>query len=242
MIALFFLDSKVTDRICPAKKRVVVTSEEQTKEEKDESGESLLTLLVTEKNEIENNFVRWEPSKRIHILITALITIVSLGSNYQLFHIITDPLNLVKMEIVIWGAIAAGCIDLREQRIPNLVTAIMAIAGILLLITGLALKQDGAVAYIHSSVFATVICTITLVVLSLLTKHGIGEGDIKLIASMAIIGGVNLVIGTLFFASCLSAVIALSLVLTRKLNMKSSMPFGPFIMIGCLLTTIFMQF
>lgn len=225
--AWLFLQEEFTDRICSGKKQLLESKAESDSEEN---------------LDFENNVARWKPSKQIHILITIIISLLAAGSAYQLFSIITDPINIVKVILIMMGVISAGCVDWREQRIPNMITAIMAVLGIGLLILGVVIGQEGAMAYIHSSVFATVVSVVILIILSLLTRHGIGNGDIKLIGAMAIAGGVNMVIGTLFFASILSAVAAMFLVLVKKMNIKSSIPFGPFIMFGCLITIIMMQF
>ena len=195
-----------------------------------------------DENDSENKFVRWKPSKQIHIVLSIVIGMMAAGSYYQLFRVVSDPINICKMILVVNGVIVAGCVDLRERIIPNRITGCMAIGGILLLVLGAVSKQNGAMAYIYSSVFATIVSVSVLCILSFITRQGMGFGDIKLIGAIGIIGGVTIVIGTLFIATILSAIVACILLGFRRMEPKSVIPFGPFIMTGCMLTVMLLQF
>jgi len=63
----------------------------------------------------------------------------------------------------------------------------------------------------------------------------IGFGDIKLVLLMGLFLGPNRVLVALFLAFTLGAIIGLGLVIGTKKNMRSEIPFGPFLISGTLI-------
>ena len=63
-------------------------------------------------------------------------------------------------------------------------------------------------------------------------------GDAKLIGALGALCGGVCVMGTLFFGTLLAALCAVFLLLTKKATMKYTMPFGPFIFAGYLITIV----
>ena len=103
-------------------------------------------------------------------------------------------------------------------------------------------SQEGATAYIFSSVFASIAVAIFMIVASLLTRQGIGMGDIKLLTALALLGGVNTIGWTLIFGVAVCAVAAVFFLITKKKTVRGTMPFGPFILIGYIITIILNKF
>ena len=62
-----------------------------------------------------------------------------------------------------------------------------------------------------------------------------GGGDIKLLAALGVLLGWKLTLDGLLLGFFLGALVAIMLLLLRRLNRKSHLPFGPFICAGCLL-------
>lgn len=172
---------------------------------------------------------------RIYIL-TGIIFIASFAACISIFMNVSDILNIVKMNISLVCLTGAAAMDYREHRIPNIYPLILAICSIVCLGIGYFSNQAGATSYIVSSVIATVGVAICLLLAKVLTKQGIGLGDIKLLCALALMGGVYAICGTIFFAMTVCAVLAVVLLATRKKNMQSSLPFGPFILMGYLIT------
>jgi prepilin signal peptidase PulO-like enzyme (type II secretory pathway) len=73
--------------------------------------------------------------------------------------------------------------------------------------------------------------------LVLLTKgKGMGGGDVKLGFLMGLVAGYPNVLLALFLAFVLGALAGLALILTGKAKMKSMLPFGPFLVLGLLVS------
>lgn len=169
--------------------------------------------------------------KKIYI-VTAVIFLISLMTALSILQSITEPLNIVKMFTALVMLVGSACFDYREKRIPNIFPLILSVSGIVLLILGHILQQNGAMSYVISSTFATVGCAICLTVASALTKQGIGAGDIKLMSALAIVGGVHMICGVLFFSVVSCSIAALYFIITKKKSLKETVPFGPFIFLG----------
>lgn len=72
-----------------------------------------------------------------------------------------------------------------------------------------------------------------------LTKRkGIGFGDVKFSFLIGLIFGFPGVIYALYIAFLTGAAIGTILVLWRKKNLKTSIPFGPFLVLGCIVTLL----
>jgi len=71
-----------------------------------------------------------------------------------------------------------------------------------------------------------------LTVLALVSKGGMGGGDIKLFALIGLGLGVETVLFALFYSCLWGTVVGLPLRLTGKIKARQPIPFGPFILLG----------
>lgn len=163
---------------------------------------------------------------------TVLIFLVAFLTSLKILTEVTDVLNVCKMLIALVILTGSACFDFREHRIPNIFPLMLSISGVVFLILGIVIKQNGAMSYVVSSAFATFGCVIGLMVAAALTNNGIGAGDVKLMGALALLGGVYLVCGVLCFSVFACAIVAVFLLLLKKKTLKEAVPFGPFILIG----------
>jgi len=70
----------------------------------------------------------------------------------------------------------------------------------------------------------------------ILTKGGMGAGDMKLFAVLGIVLGWKGILVTLFLASFLGAIFGLFLIRINKANRKHPIPFGPYIVVAALIS------
>lgn len=125
-------------------------------------------------------------------------------------------------------------IDLRLMIIPDVISIPM------ILLTPL-------VIYFHpdldwkSSLIGTVVGGLSLYVVAWLywfvrREVGLGFGDVKLLAAIGGWLGYQAIIPTIFLGSVLGAVFGLvALFVVKSMNLKSALPFGPFLAIGAFL-------
>ena len=75
--------------------------------------------------------------------------------------------------------------------------------------------------------------------LAVLSRGGMGGGDIKFIAAAGALLGWQKVLLVIFLGAILGSVIGLALMILQKKDRKSQIPFGPFLAIGTLIAIFF---
>ncbi len=148
-------------------------------------------------------------------------------------------------ELFAYGLMCAMCveqslIDITTHRLTRSVTMRAAfIGGPLLSIAAIANNQPGKIGVMALSFTATLL---TFMTLSLASKRGIGAGDVRLAAALAMfLGylGATYVLQGLALGFMLGGVVALLLLITRKANRNTRIAFGPYICIGAMAVVLF---
>ena len=148
-------------------------------------------------------------------------------------------------ELFAYGLMCAMCveqslIDITTHRLTRSVTMRAAfIGGPLLSITAIANNQPGKIGVMALSFTATLL---TFMALSLASKRGIGAGDVRLAAVLAMfLGylGATYVFQGLALGFMLGGVVALLLLISRKATRNTRIAFGPYICIGAMAVVLF---
>lgn len=201
--------------------------------DKDLSNKTRL-LRPKEPDEAEDKDIK----KTVRLIISVCVLFVTLGASLYMASTEIDWLGFMKMSVGTICLSGAASNDYRDHRISNIFPLIMAVCAIVFLGIGYFSSQNGATAYIFSSIFAAVVVAIFMILASILTRRGVGMGDIKLLTALALLGGVNTIGWTLIFGVGLCAIVAVILLITKKKSIKGTLPFGPFIFIGYILTIL----
>ena len=125
-------------------------------------------------------------------------------------------------------------IDFRYKKIPN-----RCILGLILIRTFCILWQGiqtGSMISVFINSFAGFVTGLAvLAVISLISKKGLGAGDIKMYAAIGYFIGCSGVLDILMYSSFFCTVVGLFLVIIKKCRMKSLVPMAPFAFIGTML-------
>lgn len=73
----------------------------------------------------------------------------------------------------------------------------------------------------------------------ILKKEAMGMGDVKLIAMIGAFVGWKLVLIAIFFASLLGSFVGLALIISKRADLQSKIPFGPYLCMGSILSIFF---
>lgn len=176
------------------------------------------------------------------MLFSFIIAAGAAATIWRLTAVSHDVLNVLKLSVALVCLTGSACVDYIEHRIPNFFPGVLAVSAMLFLVIGILTKQEGALAYLFSSFFAALVCAVCLIISNFLSHNGIGLGDIKLITALALMGGVYIAGGTLFFSMTVCALVSGYLLITKKKTMKEGVPFGPFILLGYILTICIVKF
>lgn len=197
---------------------------------------------VFRNSDSNESFTSKEISKAEKIVLLVIAALLCFASTMKIMDKVHDIIGIIKMLVCLLGLLGAACFDYREHRIPNIFPLAIAIAAVLLLGLGVLAEQTGAIAYITTGVLSSVVCGLVLVAASVITKQGIGAGDIKLICAIALIAGVYAVMGTLFFGVLTCSVYGIIALILKKKSVSSAVPFGPFLLLGYVLTLFLIHF
>lgn len=173
------------------------------------------------------------------ILLLGVVFVISFFAAMRIFQRVGEPINLLKMLVALVSLTGCACVDFREKRIPNFFPAIMALSAVILLAIGYCTHQNGAKSYIVSGLISAAGSAVMLSVAALLTKGGIGAGDIKTLSALGLLCGVYTLCETVFVGMALCAVVGIAALATKKKKLQESLPFGPFILVGFAVSVIF---
>ena len=135
--------------------------------------------------------------------------------------------------VLISVGVPLSIMDIISRRLPNVLTsALFVLSAIIISISGIV---DHASSRVISSFIDSLVLSISFLIVSFATRGGMGMGDVKLSAGIGLIAGFygtqTLFLST-FLSFILGALVGVALLLLRKGNLKTTLPFGPFMIIG----------
>lgn len=171
---------------------------------------------------------RYVPSLYV-TLITALVCGVLAAA--------TGP----RPELAVWlllapFAVLLALVDRNVHRLPDQLTLPLAAASAVLLGLAALLPEDGG--SWPTALLGGLVLGVCYFVLFLINPNGMGFGDVKLALALGVVlgwyGWLVLFVGA-FAGFLLGSLYGLGLMLLRRANRKSAIPFGPFMIAGTLL-------
>ncbi len=136
---------------------------------------------------------------------------------------------------VLW---ACAWVDIKSRIIPNKILLI----GLLIrcvLIAVESLHSPGEVRYILlSSIVAAVALFIGSILCRLVSRDSIGFGDVKLLSFMGFCMQNDRIWGAVFLSAIISFVYSLYLMVCKKANRKTEIPFAPLLLAGTIAASI----
>ena len=127
-------------------------------------------------------------------------------------------------------------IDLQEQMIPDVISLPGIVVGLILSFI------VPYISFINSALGALVGGGIILIIAwvgsIIFKKEAMGGGDVKLAAMIGAFLGLRYIIISLFLGFFLGALIGIILIMTKIKKREDAIPFGPFIVLGSLITLL----
>ena len=164
-------------------------------------------------------------------ILGAAMLMVRLGS--------IEPLRLLWFELLIVFGYIASVIDLRTKRIPNELVLLMLAAWVITFVPGLFFEIDAAVRRLISSILGFVSGGGIFLLVYLISRNGLGGGDVKFIAAAGLYLGFGGIIPTILFGTILAATTGIALIIMKKIGRKDAIPLAPFLYVGILITVFF---
>lgn len=137
--------------------------------------------------------------------------------------------------VLISASLVISVIDLKIQIIPNVIS----LPGILLGLLASLLPFSSV--HFLNALYGMLLGGGLFYLVAVLSRGGMGGGDIKLIAMFgAFLGWQNCLV-TIFLAVLLGSIVGIGLMLLKRKGRKDPIPFGPFLCIGALISFFYGQ-
>lgn len=121
--------------------------------------------------------------------------------------------------------------DLEQRRLPHILLDPLIVAAVAFV------PFNPAVAPLDALIGAGAAVGL-LGLLGLLVRAGVATGDLYLVAPLGLMLGWEGVLPAIFVAALLSAVASIALLVSRRVGLKSYIPFGPFLVAGTVITLL----
>jgi len=145
----------------------------------------------------------------------------------------TPALLLLDVALTAFGYVAAVG-DLREKRVSNSLVGAMLGAWVLILVPQLFYRTEYALMLLLSGGIGFVLAGAVFLTVYLVSRKGLGGGDVKLMAVSGLYLGVD-VLPAMLYGSVFSAVTGIGLLVAKKIGRRDTMPLVPFLYAGALI-------
>ena len=158
------------------------------------------------------------------------------------FYIYTEaekqmPAKVFKYLLMLFILAATAWIDLKTRKIPNMLVLLLICIRFIFFIYETLKEPDYARFNIIQMAFGAILCLMLLLICRLLARNSIGMGDIKLFSVLGLYFGYD-VMHVMFFSFLCTAIYSIYLMEYKKMKKKDSVPMGPFIFLGTVLSII----
>lgn len=148
------------------------------------------------------------------------------------------------VEVASWGVTAALVLiaawaDVKESIVPNGVVVVFLLAGVLALAVGFALEPERWQMLLISHLVGALLCPLVLLAARLITRGGVGFGDVKLYFGLGLLLGAKGALNVLIYSVVAAFVVAVFALLLKKKTVNDSLPLAPFTFIGVVLAVVF---
>lgn len=141
--------------------------------------------------------------------------------------------------VLVAGLVALTAIDLRTKRLPREITYTTIVIGApLLTIAAFVVDEPRR---ITTALLGAVIATAVMLALYLISRGGLGDGDVRLSPLLGLyLGWSNpgLALVGLFFGFIIGSVVGVVLMITGRAGRRTALPFGPFLAVGALVAVL----
>lgn len=139
---------------------------------------------------------------------------------------------LYKYLIVITIVFITVIIDIKKRIIPNKLCLILLVVIVLFDLYQILLQIDNAKVFALSFLMGGGIAFIIFFVSMLISRGGVGAGDVKLVTLIGLCVGSTSILNVIFYMLLASFVYSIVMLILRKVKLKDYIPMAPFIYLG----------
>lgn len=149
-----------------------------------------------------------------------------------------DMTKALRLIILAAALVIIGKIDSLEKIIPNLFIAYLAVVRTILLVADCVGNMSQAGIILSAAVLGIIYGSVVFIIARIFAKGSIGMGDIKLFAVIGYYLGSTSVIPAIIMSLLVAMFYGIMMICRKKMTMKDTISFGPYIAIGTILVII----
>jgi leader peptidase (prepilin peptidase) / N-methyltransferase len=128
--------------------------------------------------------------------------------------------------------------DLDQRLLPDELTLPLVPAGLILLVVGWNPLLNGKPLGVESGLAAAVLAPAFLAVTGYLFRGALGIGDLKLAVGLGLFSGLSRIVAGFILAALGSGIVLIALLATRRIGLRSVIPFGPVLIVAGFLAAL----
>lgn len=170
--------------------------------------------------------------KRMAYNILGVAAIIALGIEMRIMFSGDSCVHQLKLQFLISVIFALAFIDYRHRIVPNVVLLFCLAVRILFLIGEFIWEKDLFFGTLKTTAIGLLIFAVFFVICYLITKGGIGMGDLKLFMVIVLFQGLEYSLTSIFMSLLICFVVSLVLLASKKKKVKDTLPLVPCILAG----------
>lgn len=139
---------------------------------------------------------------------------------------------LMKWSTLFWGVYLLAKVDYHEKKIPNKIILAMLIIRMVFLAHEVCTNLEYWKKIVGYPLLGAAISGMIMAVAMLLSRKGVGMGDVKMFIVIGAFVGSSQILPTMFYSFLCSAIGGICLLVTKKAGIKDSIPMAPFACAG----------
>lgn len=177
---------------------------------------------------------QWKSSVFRGLTAATGLLVLGLGVEFTLFQY--GVLKILRYLILICCLSVIGWIDYKSRKIPNRFLLVMLVLRTVLLFAECLLYGELWMSVMISAFMGFVFAGGMFLLCYLISRGGVGAGDVKLFAVLGYYVGAGAVFSVTFLTVLTAAVFSVAALFAKKVSLKKEIPFAPFIFLGTVLT------
>ena len=169
---------------------------------------------------------------------TALVVLLAAGAFFALPGRFGSPRDLLLGGAFFAALVVLLATDLDQRLLPDEITLPLIPAALVVLLAGWNPVLAGKELGMASGLAAAVLAPLFLGLTGALFRGALGMGDLKLAVSLGLVCGISQLIAGFIVASLAAGVVLLALLATRRLGLRSAIPFGPILILAAFLAVL----
>ena len=141
----------------------------------------------------------------------------------------TEPFLYCKIVVANLITGCAALTDAKRSKIPNFLIIFGLVSRAMIYVAEFVFRRDSFLYILEYDGLGFAIGFLFLFVIAIITKGGIGYGDVKLFGVIGLLMSGSGVFSVLFLSLLLSSIVSIVMIAIKKKSIKSSLPMAPFI-------------